>query len=213
MSDLAKTLSDRFKKLDEFDKLLKLDHLIDWEIFRPTLEKVREKPRKSNGGRKPHDVVLMFKMLIIQRLYNLSDEQVEFQVRDRWTFLRFVGISHDGIVPDAKSVWLFKEQLKQLNLVDHLFDCFEDYLQEQGYHPKSGQIIDASFVEVPKQRNSKEENAQIKKGNTPDTFTKSEHKLRQKDVDARWTKKNSKSYYGYKNHINIDNDRTYALTM
>ena len=82
MSDLSKTLSDRFKKLDEFDKLLKLNHLIDWEIFRPTLEKVREKPRKSNGGRKPRDVVLMFKMLIIQRLYNLSDEQVEFQ--ERW---------------------------------------------------------------------------------------------------------------------------------
>ena len=216
MSELPNAIATRFKKLDEADKLIKFNQLVDWEVFRSDLEKVRFKPRKSNGGRKPFDVVLMFKMLVLQRLYNLSDDDLEFRVRDSYTFSRFIGISYDGVVPDSKTIWLFKEELGKQKLVKTLFYRFDEHLLELGYKPKGGQIIDASFVEVPKQRNSKEENAQIKLGEIPESFTKNEHKMRQKDTDARWTKKNSQSYYGYKNHINIDNEhkliRSYEVT-
>ena len=77
-------LEHRYKKLNERDPLLGLNSLIDWEDFRATLDKVRVKKRKSTAGRKPYDVVLMFKVLVLQHLYNLGDDETEYQVRDRY---------------------------------------------------------------------------------------------------------------------------------
>ena len=104
---------NRLKKLDEKDSLLKLNQLIDWELFRPTLESARNKNRKSNAGRKPYDAVMMFKCLILQQLYNFSDEEFEFQLRDRLTFMRFVGLSPEDTTPDANTVWDFRELLTE----------------------------------------------------------------------------------------------------
>ena len=184
------------------DPLERLNSLIPWKTFRPLLETIHEKPRKSNAGRKSFDVILMFKLLIIQTLYNISDVQLEFQVRDRLTFMRFLGLDVASQIPDATTIWLFREKLKKLNLIDKLFDKFDSYLEDEGFQAKSGQIIDATIVLVPIQRNTKEENEKIKNDEIPKDWK--EAKLEQKDTDARWTKKHGKSYYGYKNHVSVD---------
>ena len=198
-------LSNRYEKLDKLgDPLPRLESVVDWEGFRPILESTREKPRKSNAGRPPFDVVLMLKTLVLQSLYNLSDDQVEFQIRDRYSFCRFLGLTPEGVVPDAKTVWVFREDLKRHGLVDKLFYALNSQIESAGYIPRKGQIVDASIVEAPRQRNSRNENDRIKSGQTPDDW--SEPKRRQKDVEARWTKKHGRNYYGYKNHISVDRE-------
>lgn len=194
---------NRYARIDKGgDPLVKLNEVIEWKSFRPVLMKVREKERKSNAGARPYDVVLMFKSLVIQSLYNLSDDEVEYQILDRLTFMRFLGLGPGDRVPDAKTIWLFREQLQEAGLVEELFKRFERYLEESGFAARKGQIVDASIVAVPKQRNSREENTLIKQGEEPAGWSAS--KRRQKDTDARWLKKNGKNYYGYKNHVTVD---------
>ena len=200
-------LDDRAVKLTALgDPLVTLKAEIDFEAFRADLERVHQKPRKNNAGAKPFDVVLMFRVLILQHLYNLSDDGLEYQIRDRLSFMRFLGLQMEHRVPDAKTVWLFRERLNALGLVEVLFARFDAQLAERGYVAKTGQMIDATFVEVPRQRNSRAENAQIKAGETPDGWDDPEQaaRRRQKDTHARWTKKNDETHYGYKNHINAD---------
>ncbi len=100
-------------RLDRIDRngdpLAKLDEMIDWEQFRPALETLRDKPRKSNAGAKGYDPVMMFKALILQSLYNISDAQLEYQILDRLSFSRFLGIDIGGKVPDFTTFWLFRE--------------------------------------------------------------------------------------------------------
>jgi IS5 family transposase len=184
------------------DPLERLAAEIPWELFRLLLAKVHEKERKSAAGRKPLDVVLMFKVLILQTLYNLADEAVEYQIRDRLSFMRFLGLEMYDRVPDGTTVWRFREGLKELELIKPLFDRFGDYLAQAGLEARNGQIVDASIVPVPIQRNSREENRRIKAGEVPEDWD--EPKRRQKDTDARWTKKHGKSHFGYKNHIDVD---------
>jgi transposase, IS5 family len=205
----------RFEKLEKGgDPLRQLNDVIPWESFRPILNVVREKERKSNAGAKPYDVVMMFKILVIQSLYNLSDDALEYQILDRISFMRFLGLSLGDRVPDAKTIWLFREQLTKAGLVKKLFRQFDQFLRNSGFAAKKGQIVDASIVSAPKQRNSREENKRIKQGDIPEDW--SQPKRRQKDTEARWTRKRSKTYYGYKNHINIDVKnkliRHYAVT-
>jgi len=188
------------------DPLVGLKARIDWEAFRPDLNRVHEKERKSQAGAKPFDVVLMFKILVLQQLHNLSDDGIEYQIRDRFSFMRFLGLQLEDRVPDSKTVWTFREALKYLDLIEVLFARFHEQLAEQGYLARAGQMIDATFVEVPKQRNTREENALIKEGQVPEAWDNPEAqtKRRQKDTEARWTKKNDEKHYGYKNHINAD---------
>lgn len=196
-------LDNRYAQLSkQGDPLERLSAVIDWELFRPIIERMDAKPRKSLAGRKPTDRVLMFKVLILQRLHNLADERLEFQIKDRLSFMRFLGLELAGSVPDARTVWAFREELKAHRLVDALFDAFNAQLLSLGVAIKSGQIIDATFVPVPIQRNSRADNTAIKQGDTPSQWT--DKQAAHKDVDARWTKKNHQSHYGYKGHINID---------
>jgi IS5 family transposase len=143
-------------------------------------------------------------MLILQQLYNLSDEQLEFQVNDRRSFEEFVGLGIMDSIPDAKTVWVFRERLIKAEIVEELFDMFEGHLREHGFEAKGGQIVDSTLIPVPIQRNTRKENQEIKEGHVPESFVESTNRLPQKDTDARWTKKNGKSYYGYKNSISID---------
>jgi transposase, IS5 family len=210
-------IHERSAKLTEMgDPLVGLNEQIDWEAFRPSLNGVHEKVRKSRAGAKPLDVVLMFKILVLQQLHNLSDDRIEYQIRDRLSFMRFLGLQMESRVPDAKTVWLFRERLKNLNLVEVLFAKFHEQLASRGYVARAGQMIDATFVEVPRQRNNREENAGIKAGAPPETWKQTPTKRCQKDVDARWTKKNNETHYGYKNHINADQAhklvQSYAVT-
>jgi IS5 family transposase len=196
--------------------LPKLNDLIDWELFRPDLQKVREKERLSNAGRPPFDVVFMFKVLILKNLYNLSDEKTEEFIRDRLSFQAFLGLTLYDRVPDAKTIWFFAEQLKNLGIEEKLFDRFDEILEAHGFAAKSGNITDGSFVEVPKQRNTKEENEQIKNGEIPATLSSNPHVLSQKDTDAEWAKKGDEVHFGYKDHVVIDDEfkfiRGYGVT-
>lgn len=197
-------LEKRVSKLDQHDQLLKLNEWIDWSIFKEPLEKLKKVDRKSAAGRKPFDPLLMFKGLLLQHLYNLSDLELEFQIRDRLTFSRFLGLLDGRKVPDANTFWDFRESLIKQNLLKTLFDLFEEHISSMGYAAKKGQIVDASFVEAPRQRNTREQNETIKSGLIPSEFLSKPAKLRQKDLDARWTKKNNETHYGYKNHVVID---------
>ena len=201
-------IAQRYAGLDaKNDPLARIDEVVPWEDFRPRLEAAWRKPteeRKSPAGRKPWDAVVMFKAIVLCELYNLSDDQVEYQLRDRLSFMRFLGLGLEDKVPDAKTVWLYREQLAQAGVIETLFEDFDGYLEPQGYLAMGGQIIDASIVPVPKQRNSGDDNARIKEGETPEGWENQPAKRSQKDTDARWTKKHGKSHYGYKNHVNVD---------
>ena len=138
---------------------------------------------------------MMFKILILQRYYNLSDEQTEFQIKDRLSFMQFLGLQIGDAVPDQKTIWLFKEQLKEKKLSKKLFELFTHTLINNGVIAREGSIVDASFVNVPRQRNTREENDEIKQGNTPESFEENPAKLSQKDTDARWTTKNNERHF------------------
>jgi IS5 family transposase len=159
--------------------------------------------RKSNAGRRPYDTILKLKIVVLQSLYNLSDEQTEYLVRDRLSFMRFLDLELEDPVPDASTIWLFREGLVAAGLIDKLFARFGQHLEAAGYLARGGQIIDATIVSVPKQRDTKEENEAIKAGQTPEGWEKQPAKNAQKDKDARWTKRNDASLYGYKNHIGV----------
>ena len=206
-------LENRYASLSEAgDPLERLDAIIDWEIFRSILERIDHKARKSHAGRKPTCRILMFKLLILQRLHNLSDERLQYQVTDRLSFMRFLGLDLAAEVPDARTVWAFRESLKAHQLVETLFNRLNQALSDLGIEMKSGQIIDATFVPIPIQRNGREDNALIKKGAIPIEWGESKAKLAQKDTDARWTQKGGQHHYGYKNHINIDRDTKLITT-
>ena len=117
-------LENRYASLSEAgDPLERLDAVIDWEIFRPILARIDAKERKTAAGRKPICRVLMFmsrrdgipwgKLLVLQRLHNISDERLQYQVTDRLSFMRFLGLELSGDVPDARTVWAFREALKR----------------------------------------------------------------------------------------------------
>ena len=211
-------LDQRYRSLDaKNDPLVVLNEVVPWESFRAQVSAVWRKPdeeRKSAAGRKPWDEIVMVKTLVLQALYNLSDDQVEYQIRDRLSFMRFLGLGLEDRVPDATTVWLYREKLAQAGLVAVLFDAFDAHLKRQGYLAMGGQIIDASIVAAPKQRNSRDENQAIKDGAPPADWKP--NKKAQKDVDARWTKRHGTSFFGYKNHVNIDRRhklvRRYAVT-
>lgn len=200
-------LEFRLDKIDATgDPLKKLNDMLDWEIFRRDIERARDldKERKSPAGRKAFDAVLMFKVVILQSLYGLSDDATEYQILDRLSFMRFLGLKQGQRVPDAKTIWLFRDQLTGAEALDKLFARFDGWLAKRGYSAKRGQIVDASIVPAPVQHNTREENEAIKRGETPAAWEDHPAKLCQKDTDAAWTKKNSKTYFGYKNHVNVD---------
>jgi len=210
-------LATRYEALSQKgDPLDALAFHVPWETFRPALVTVLRRSKRKRGGRPPFDAVLMFKILVLQALYNLSDDQMEYQIRDRLSFMRFLELDLDQRIPDAKTIWLFREILTQAQVVETLFEQFEAYLAAHGLQPRGGQLIDASLIPVPKQRNSREENATIKAGDCPAEWDEQPNKHRQKDTEARWTKKHGTSHYGYKNHVNVDKKhkliRQYAVT-
>ena len=201
------------------DELERLAAVVDFELFRPELERAVPRADRSKGGRPPFDHVLMFKILILQTQNNLSDERTEFYLRDRLTWMRFLGLGLGDAVPDANTIWSFRETLTKAGAIERLFELFDRKLRAPGYLAMSGQLVDASIVAAPKQRNSRAEKQAIKEGRVPAAWQAKPAKLRQKDRDARWTVKTTKArpregasplvdlaipQFGYQNHISAD---------
>ena len=201
-------LFDKAMRLEELhamgDPLAKLDAVIDWMLVAAVFERLPKVEPKGLGGRPAFAPAMMFKALVIQNLYQLSDQQLEFQITDRLSFKRFLGLTDADKAPDEKTFWAFRETLTRNELIEPLFVIFHAALETKGMFARKGQMVDATFVEVARQRNSREDNATIKAGEVPEGWKEQPHKARQKDVDARWTKKNGERYYGYKNHVKVD---------
>jgi transposase, IS5 family len=214
-------VEERYALLSEAgDPLDRLNAVVPWEVFRKPLAKALKRSDGARGGRPPFDAVMMFKILVLQALYDLSDDQAEFVINDRLSFMRFLGLGLGDKVPDAKTVWLFREHLVEARAVENLFARFDKHLSKAGYLAMGGQIVDATLVEAPRQRNSDGEKADIKAGKVPDAWQAKPAKLRQKDRDARWTVKHSRAkpkeaakpaqrdiaipVFGYKNHASMD---------
>jgi transposase, IS5 family len=214
--DVDERLADLSGKGDDLERVRAL---VDFEIFRPALEAAVRRADRSKGGRPPFDHVFMFKVLILQAMHSLSDERCEYLIKDRLSFMRFLGLGLSDAVPDANTIWTFREALKKANAIDALFRRFDETLRASGYLALGGQIIDAAIVAAPKQRNTDEEKKAIKQDRIPDGWKDKTAKLRQKDRDARWTIKYTKAKpevrgaprvdlaipaFGYKNHVSID---------
>lgn len=186
------------------DPLERLSRGVDFEVFRKLLTEGLYKEPQGAGGRPPYDYVLMMKVLVLQRYFNLSDDQVEYQINDRMSFMRFLDLTIADDVPDSRTVRHFRERLTDLGLIDKCFDLFLAELDKLGLIVNEGRIVDASFVEVPRQRNTREDNKTIKEGGIPESIAGHAPRKAQKDIEARWTKKNGVNFFGYKNHIKTD---------
>lgn len=179
-------VDDRLRRLSDLgDQLEAFGSAVDFEIFRADLDEALGYRIGPQGGRPPFDPVLMFKILVIQSANNLSDERAEFLINDRLSFMRFLGLGLSDRVPDARTIWLFREKLTKAGAIRGLFGRFDAVLRSAGYIAMSGQIIDASLVAAPKQRNTEDEKKAIKEGRVPEHWKARPGKLRQKDRDAR----------------------------
>jgi len=189
------------------DKLEWLDSVIAWRIFLPLLSKAKpDKTKTAKGGRPPLSNLMMFKVIILQMLYNVSDEQMEYQINDRLSWKRFLGLTLSDKAPDRTTIWDFRELLTNSGVYDALFELFNAEMEKMGVITHKGSIVDASFVDVPRQRNTREENKIIKEGGVPEAWEEDVNKMAQKDVDAAWAKKNNELHYGYKDHVLVDAD-------
>ena len=201
--------TERMDKLTKLgDPLEQLNTIVNWQIFKPVLNKAIPREKSKKGGRPPMDNLLMFKTLVIKRLYNLSHEQTEYQINDRMSFMRFLGLDIGDRIPDEKTIWLYEDMLSKNEAGKELFDLFFAAIAEKGYVTRAGSIVDASFIEAPKRKNTKEQREMLKDGILPDEWADSEHpqKIMQRDTDATWTKKRNESHFGYKDHVKVDVD-------
>jgi transposase len=192
---------------------------VDFEVFRPALASALAYGDGAKGGRPPYDPVAMFKVLILAAQNNVSDARMEFVIRDRLSWLRFLGFDLGAVTPDENTIRLFREKLTRAGAIDALFAAFDRSLRERGYLPMGGQIVDATLVAAPKQRNTAAEKDAIKAGKSAaEIWPGNQAKAAQKDTDARWTLKFAKARalpdgrrgidiaipsFGYKNSIAI----------
>jgi IS5 family transposase len=214
-------VEERLQELSaQGDPLEKLAATVDFEMFRPDLDEALGRGDPAKGGRPPLDGVLKFRMLVLQAMHGLSLQQTEFLVSDRLSWMRFCGLGPGDPVPDANTLWDFREALIGAGALDVLFARLDRAITQAGYLPMSGQIVDATLVAAPRQRNTDAGKTAIKAGSKADEIWPDKPaKARQKDVDARWTVKFSKAKpaadgkpqvdiavpaFGYKSHISID---------
>jgi len=191
--------------------LEKLTVAVDFEMFRSLLNDIFGKDKdKSKGGRPNRDFVLIFKILILQEMYSIADEHTEFLINDRLSFQRFLGLTSGSKVPDAKTIWAYKDLLTKSGREKELFDMFVERMSDMGIVTRKGSIVDASFADAPRQRNTRGENETIKSGRVPEEWqgddAKSKHKKAQKDTDARWTKKRDETHFGYKDYVKVNQE-------
>ena len=216
------SLSDHLERLSkDGDPLEVLDATVDFEYFRGWLVEGLGYSDGRKGGRPPFDPVSMFKVLIVQAQHNLSDARMEFMIRDRLSWMRFLGFELGGPSPDENTIRHFRNRMIETGTLKRVMKAFDWQLHKKGYIPMSGQIVDATLVPAPRQRNTEDEKAAIKAGRAAkEIWPDQPNKATQKDTNARWTVKvGGKVRYkpdgtplpqialpvfGYKSHISID---------
>jgi len=218
-----------YARLDKMhDPLAKLDAIMDWAPFVNIIDEMRpDKTRGGAGGRPPIKSEVLFKGLLIGEIYNLSDAQLEYQITDRASFARFCGLNLGDASPDANSFWLLRERLKETGRYEELFKTLLDRLRDVGLEYSKCCVVDATFIEAPRNRKLRKEHyASMKEhdekpetempfeidkervysleSQLPERDRTLSHKLRQTDTDARWAKKGGEIHYGYKDHVAVD---------
>ena len=194
---------EREWKLDVIgDPLALLSRRVDFAQIASQVEALLPVVDYARGGRPPFSVLLMVKLLVLKQLYNLSDDQVEYQALDRVTFQRFLGLKSSSRIPDSKTFWAFQQTLMTAGAAPVIAAAVQQQLAQAGYIARNGQLIDATIVAAPVQHFTKAEKEILDRGEIPQDWSPA--KRAQKDLDARWTKKHGKSYFGYKAHVSAD---------
>jgi len=174
------------------EALLRIGELIDWQAMGVELEKVHDR----SGGAPSYPALLMFKALLLQQWYQLSDPGLEQALSDRLSFRRFVGLSLEEGTPDHSTLWRFRELLGQSGLQEPLFGEIEEQLQRHGLLLKRGTLIDATLVQAQARPPKEGKQSNV-------------------DPDARFGG-NQGSIFGYKAHIGVDEEslliRRYAFS-
>jgi IS5 family transposase len=194
--------------------------IIDFEAFRPVLDAGLSYSDGSRGGRPPRDPLTMFKVLILAAQNNVSDERMEFLIRARLSWRRFLEFGLGDRTPDENTIRLFRERLTRSGTIERLLEEFDRQIKASGYLAMGGQIVDASLIAVPRQRKTVTEKAQIKAGRKArDIWQDKPTKAAQKDTDAHWTVKIDRprdpeaersvpevaiAVFGCKTHVAID---------
>jgi IS5 family transposase len=190
------------EKLDKLgDPLTEIEACIDFAALAAEVDRVAPRPVSPQGGRPPFPTETMVRILVLKRLYNLSDEQMEYQLLDRMSYKRFCGLSQATNIPDRTTIWMFENRIGEAG-AKAIFDGVNTQLLKKGFIARGGQIIDATLVPAPRQHFTRDEKEQIKEGAMPADWKPA--KRRQKDLDATWTKKHGKSHHGYKMSVNVD---------
>jgi len=183
------------------DPLTEIESYIDFAALAAEVDASAPRPVSQQGGRPPFPTETMVRILVLKRLYNLSDEQMEFQLLDRMSYKRFCGLSQALNIPDRTTIWTFENRIGEAG-AKALFEGVSAQLLRKGFIARGGQIIDATLVPAPKQHNRRDEQDLIDQGAMPADWKPA--KRRQKDLDATWTKKHGKSHFGYKLSVNVD---------
>ena len=159
-----------------------MSHIVDFELFRDDLARAVPRKNGSKGVRPPFDLVFMFKVLILPASHSLSGERTEFLIKDRLSIMRFLGLGLSDPVPDANTIWTFREALTRAETAGKpaiavLFSAYDTALRQAGFLAMGGQIVDATVVAAPKQRNTEAEKADLKAGRVPDAWKAKPAKL------------------------------------
>lgn len=194
---------ERERKLDRIgDPLAALDATVDFVAIANDVAARLPKADYSKGGRPPFSVLLIVKLLVLKQLYNLSDDQLEYQALDRVTFQRFLGLQSSSRIPDSKTIWAYQQDLMKVGAAPVIAAAVHKQLAVAGYLARNGQLIDATIIHAPVQHFTKDEKATLDRGEIPEDWSRA--KRAQKDLDAKWTKKHGKSHHGYKAHTSAD---------
>lgn len=211
------------KKIDALgDPLVQIESYIDFAALAAEVDRIAPRPVSPQGGRPPYPTETMVRILVLKRLYNLSDEQMAYQLLDRMSYKRFCGLANASAIPDRTTVWTFDQPAGRrtaeggFRVVEcgeaaqnrigeagakAIFDGVTAQLLKQGFIARGGQIIDATLVPAPQQHFTKGDKDMLKEGAMPADWSPA--KRRQKDLDATWTKKHGKSHFGYKLSVNV----------
>ncbi len=190
------------------DPLEAIAALVPWESFRADIEAVvltPEAEKKSSAGRKPIDAMVMFRMLVLQSLYNLSDEQIEYQVRDRLSFTRFLGLGFEDGIPDGTTLWLFREKLAKAGLIDRAVRAFRPASGSQGLHRArraDGRCDDRAGAAAAQQ--PRRERARSRPARRPRIGRRNRRRTGRRTRTRAGRRSMASSFFGYKNHVNAD---------